>query len=275
MAGNGDRAETWTSELREQHPRSPGPVSCDPLPTLCASLPEPMPTDRTARSSRDGQRKGGVGRPPTINLAGPPVMSARCCSSLRPQGALSGGLASPHTSTCRSTTAQQMTSRRDVVIKTDVAGLHLRPPTSTSPPPRSSRQRVAPRWHSPGCGALSAGYDSSYRLPAVLACCDHALPSRTCASRSNASLHLRVWRCAGHHRKVRERLNSTGLEGILAPMYDSLTTHCRCAAGRGAFGDKVYRRSHQTSRFPESTVAGAHPTMDPASPGRALPSLPR
>jgi len=72
--------------------------------------------------------------------------------------------------------------------------------------------------------------------------------------------------------KVRERLNfDLELEGILATMYDSRTTHCRQVLQRvvEAIGDKVYQTViTKTVKFPESTVAGAPITsLDPASSG--------
>ena len=72
--------------------------------------------------------------------------------------------------------------------------------------------------------------------------------------------------------KVRERLNfDLELEGILATMYDSRTTHCRQVLQRvvEAFGDKVYQTViTKTVKFPESTVAGAPiTTLDPSSSG--------
>jgi chromosome partitioning protein len=72
--------------------------------------------------------------------------------------------------------------------------------------------------------------------------------------------------------KVRERLNfDLELEGILATMYDSRTTHCRQVLQRvvEAFGDKVYQTViTKTVKFPESNVAGSPiTTLDPASSG--------
>src|SRR6266498_1557734 len=61
------------------------------------------------------------------------------------------------------------------------------------------------------------------------------------------------------------------LEGILATMYDSRTTHCRQVLQRvvEAFGDKVYQTViTKTVKFPESTVAGTPiTTLDPSSSG--------
>src|SRR5437763_792921 len=72
--------------------------------------------------------------------------------------------------------------------------------------------------------------------------------------------------------KVRERLNfDLELEGILATMYESRTTHCRQVLQRvvEAFGDKVYQTViTKTVKFPESTVAGVPiTTIDPSSSG--------
>ena len=67
--------------------------------------------------------------------------------------------------------------------------------------------------------------------------------------------------------KVRERLNfELELDGILATMYDSRTTHCRQVLARvvEAFGDKVYQTViTKTVKFPES--------RSPASRSRPSP----
>ena len=60
--------------------------------------------------------------------------------------------------------------------------------------------------------------------------------------------------------KVRNRLNpDLAIEGILATMYDSRTTHSREVLARlvEAFGEKVFQTViTRTVRFPETTVAG-------------------
>jgi chromosome partitioning protein len=60
--------------------------------------------------------------------------------------------------------------------------------------------------------------------------------------------------------KVTERLNpELELDGILATMYDSRTTHGREVLARvvEAFGDRVFHTViNRTVRFPETTVAG-------------------
>nr|BFF24987.1 hypothetical protein GCM10025732_29520 [Glycomyces mayteni] len=81
--------------------------------------------------------------------------------------------------------------------------------------------------------------------------------------------------------KVRERLNyDLELDGILATMYDSRTTHSRQVLQRvvEAFGDKVFSTViTRTVRFPETTVAGEPiTTWAPASSGaRAYRQLAR
>ena len=72
--------------------------------------------------------------------------------------------------------------------------------------------------------------------------------------------------------KIRERLNpQLEVEGILATMYDSRTTHGREVLARvvDAFGDTVFHTViSRTVRFPETTVAGEPiTTFAPASNG--------
>ncbi|MGH8877738.1 MAG: ParA family protein, partial [Stackebrandtia sp.] len=81
--------------------------------------------------------------------------------------------------------------------------------------------------------------------------------------------------------KVRDRLNpAITLDGILATMYDSRTTHSRQVLQRvvEAFGDRVFQTViTRTVRFPETTVAGEPiTTWAPASSGaRAYRQLAR
>ena len=139
MAGNGDRAEAWTSVLREQQASLDlgadlGPA--DPTAyTMRRPIPEPMPTDRhgPARIIALANQKGGVGKTTsTINLGAALAEYGRrvLLVDFDPQGALSVGLGvNPHNLdlSVYNLLMQDDVGIEDVIIKTDVAGLHLLP----------------------------------------------------------------------------------------------------------------------------------------------------
>src|SRR3954467_4736041 len=139
MARNGERAEAWTSVLREQQGSLDlgadlGPA--DPTAyTMRRPIPEPMPTDRhgPARIIALANQKGGVGKTTsTINLGAALAEYGRrvLLVDFDPQGALSVGLGvNPHDLefSVYNLLMDSECTIDAIRIKTDVAGLHLLP----------------------------------------------------------------------------------------------------------------------------------------------------
>ncbi|EEP74636.1 cobyrinic acid ac-diamide synthase [Micromonospora sp. ATCC 39149] len=289
MAGNGDRAETWTSELREQQATLGADLGpADPAAyTMRKPIPEPMPTDRhgPARIIAMANQKGGVGKTTTtINLGAALAEYGRkvLLVDFDPQGALSVGLGvNPHNLdlSVYNLLMQDDVTAEDVLIKTDVAGLHLLPANIDLSAAEIQLVNEVAREMALARVLRSIRKEYDY----ILIDCQPslgllAINALTVAHGVLIPLECEFFSLRGVALlldtidKVRERLNfDLELEGILATMYDSRTTHCRQVLQRvvEAFGDKVYQTViTKTVKFPESTVAGAPiTTLDPASSG--------
>jgi chromosome partitioning protein len=291
MVGNADRAESWTSTLREQQAGidlGADLAPADPAAyTMRKAIPEPMPVDRhgPARIIAMANQKGGVGKTTTtINLGAALAEYGRrvLLVDFDPQGALSVGLgANPHNLelSIYNVLMDRDVTAEDVLIKTNVAGLHVLPANIDLS--AAEIQLVTEVAREMALSRLLRPVRNDYDF--ILIDCQPslgllAINALTCAHGVLVPLECEFFSLRGVALlldtidKVRERLNfDLELEGILATMYDSRTTHCRQVLQRvvEAFGDKVYQTViTKTVKFPESTVAGAPITsLDPASSG--------
>ncbi|HEY2947646.1 MAG TPA: ParA family protein [Micromonosporaceae bacterium] len=291
MAGNSDRAESWTSALRAEQSAFDlgaelGPA--DPAAyTMRKPIPEPMPSDRhgPARIIAMANQKGGVGKTTTtINLGAALAEYGRrvLLVDFDPQGALSVGLGvNPHNLdlTVYNLLMQDDIGVDDVLIKSDVANLHLIPANIDLSAAEIQLVNEVAREMALARVLRHVRREYDY----ILIDCQPslgllAINALTVANGVLIPLECEFFSLRGVALlldtidKVRERLNfDLELEGILATMYDSRTTHCRQVLQRvvEAFGDKVYQTViTKTVKFPESTVAGAPITsLDPASSG--------
>jgi chromosome partitioning protein len=250
-------------------------------------IPEPTPVHRhgPARIIAMANQKGGVGKTTsTINLGAALAEYGRrvLVVDFDPQGALSVGLGvNPHNMdlSIYNLLMDGDVGIDDILIKTDMAGLHLLPANIDLSAAEIqlvnevAREMALARVLRP----VLREYDF------ILIDCQPslgllAINALTVAHGVMIPLECEFFSLRGVALlldtidKVRERLNfDLELEGILATMYDSRTTHCRQVLQRvvEAFGDKVYQTViTKTVKFPESTVAGAPiTTLDPASSG--------
>jgi len=291
MADNGDRAEAWTSVLREQQNSLDlgadlGPA--DPTAyTMRRPIPEPMPTDRhgPARIIALANQKGGVGKTTsTINLGAALAEYGRrvLLVDFDPQGALSVGLGvNPHNLdlSVYNLLMQDDVGVEDVIIKTDVAGLHLLPANIDLSAAEIQLVNEVAREMALARTLRPVRREYDY----ILIDCQPslgllAINALTVAHGVLIPLECEFFSLRGVALlldtidKVRERLNfDLELEGILATMYDSRTTHCRQVLQRvvEAFGDKFFHTViNRTVRFPDATVVGEPiTTFDSSSMG--------
>jgi chromosome partitioning protein len=246
-----------------------------------------VPLDRhgPARIIAMANQKGGVGKTTTtINLGAALAEYGRkiLLVDFDPQGALSVGLGvNPHNLdfSIYNVLMQDDITVDDILIKTNVAGLHLLPANIDLS--AAEIQLVTEVAREMALARLLRPVLKDYDF--VLIDCQPslgllAINALTCAHGVLVPLECEFFSLRGVALlldtidKVRERLNfDLELEGILATMYDSRTTHSRQVLQRvvEAFGDKVYQTViTKTVKFPESTVAGAPITsLDPASSG--------
>jgi chromosome partitioning protein len=291
MASIDERGESWTKDMRAQQSALDlgadlGPA--DPTAyTTRREIPVPAPLDShgPARIIAMANQKGGVGKTTTtINLGAALAEYGRkvLLVDFDPQGALSVGLGvNPHNLdlSIYNLIMQDEVTIDDILIKTNVAGLHLLPANIDLS--AAEIQLVTEVAREMALARLLRPVVKDYDY--ILIDCQPslgllAINALTCAHGVLVPLECEFFSLRGVALlldtidKVRERLNfNLELEGILATMYDSRTTHSRQVLQRvvEAFGDKVYQTViTKTVKFPESTVAGAPITsLDPASSG--------
>src|SRR5258707_8159807 len=291
MAGIAHQADSWTSEMRaEQSSLNLGAELGPADPTAFTQrrpIPQPIPLDRhgPARIIAMANQKGGVGKTTTtINLGAALAEYGRkvLLVDFDPQGALSVGLGvNPHNLdlSIYNLIMQDEVTIEDILIKTNVAGLHLLPANIDLSAAEIQLVTEVAREMALARLLRPAYKDYDY----ILIDCQPslgllAINALTCAHGVLVPLECEFFALRGVALlldtidKVRERLNfDLELEGILATMYDSRTTHSRQVLQRvvEAFGDKVYQTViTKTVKFPESTVAGAPITaLAPPSSG--------
>jgi chromosome partitioning protein len=291
MAGIGSQAEAWTLALRaEQSALDLGAELGPADPTAYTArrpIPDPMPTDKhgPARIIAMANQKGGVGKTTTtINLGAALAEYGRrvLLVDFDPQGALSVGLGvNPHNLevSVYNVLMDSDVTAEDIRIKTDIAGLHLLPANIDLS--AAEIQLVNEVAREMALARVLRPVLKEYDF--ILIDCQPslgllALNALTVAHGVLIPLECEFFSLRGVALlldtidKVRERLNfDLELEGILATMYDSRTTHCRQVLQRvvEAFGDRVYQTViTKTVKFPESTVAGSPITsLDPGSSG--------
>ena len=242
-----------------------------PLPHF--TIPEPLDDHGPARMVAMCNQKGGVGKTTTtINLGAALAEygSRVLFVDFDPQGALSVGLGvNPHEldRTVYNLLMDRGVEAEDILLKTNIAGMDLLPSNIdfSAAEVQLVGEVASEQTLGRGLESVAADYDyvlidcqPSFGLLTVnaLTAADGVIIPLECeffALRGVALLMDTI-------SKVTERLNSQlELDGILATMYDSRTTHGREVLARvvEAFDDRVYHSViSRTVRFPETTVVG-------------------
>jgi chromosome partitioning protein len=260
-------------------PHSPGEPQGEPVlgptrrPLPEFPVPPPLVEHGPARIIAMCNQKGGVGKTTTtINLGAALAEFDRrvLLVDFDPQGALSVGLGvNPHEldRTVYNLLMDRGVEAEDILLKTNTAGMDLLPSNIDLSAAEVQLVGEVAREQTLARGLASISGDYDY----VLIDCQPSLGLLTVNALTAADgviipLECEFFALRGVAllmdtiSKVTERLNpELELDGILATMYDSRTTHGREVLARvvEAFDDKVFHTViNRTVRFPETTVAG-------------------
>jgi chromosome partitioning protein len=235
--------------------------------------PEPLLEHGPGRIIAMCNQKGGVGKTTTtINLGAALAEYGRrvLLVDFDPQGALSVGLGvNPHEldRTVYNLLMDRGVEAEDILLKTNTAGMDLLPSNIDLSAAEVQLVGEVAREQTLGRGLATIAADYDY----VLIDCQPSLGllavnALTAAHGVIIPLECEFFALRGVAllmdtiSKVTERLNpQLELDGILATMYDSRTTHGREVLARvvEAFDDRVFHTViSRTVRFPETTVAG-------------------
>jgi chromosome partitioning protein len=235
--------------------------------------PPPLTSHGPARIIAMCNQKGGVGKTTTtINLGAALAELGRrvLLVDFDPQGALSVGLGvNPHEldRTVYNLLMDRGVDAEDILLKTNVAGMDLLPSNIDLSAAEVQLVGEVAREQVLGHGLAPIAADYDY----VLIDCQPSLGLLTVNALTAAHgviipLECEFFALRGVAllmdtiTKVQERLNpQLELDGILATMYDSRTTHGREVLARvvEAFEDRVFHTViNRTVRFPETTVVG-------------------
>ena len=279
MAGNGERAEAWTTALRAEQSSLDLSAELGPAdPTAYTTrrpIPEPMPTDRhgPARIIAMANQKGGVGKTTTtINLGAALAEYGRkvLLVDFDPQGALSVGLGvNPHNLdlSVYNLLMQPDVTLHDVVVPSGVPGMDLLP--SNIDLSAAEVQLVHEVGREQTLMRVLAPALEEYDV--VLIDCQPSLGLLTVNALTASDGVIVPLECEyfalrgvallkGTIDKVRERLNPRlRIDGVLGTMFDGRTLHGREVLERlvQAWGEQVFHTViRRTVKFSDSTVAG-------------------